>query len=398
MPFDTNTAPLLEIEPGEFLTDPYTGFARMRAQSRVGYLQVFDMWWVAGYEECVDGLGRPEEFSSKNLKHIHFMDGDSVLSLAGDDHKRIRKGLVSNLKASAVHEHVTRFIGPAVSHRVDALAARETVDMVADFWEPLAVTVFRELLGIPDISEDQLRSWFQRLSAGSANFLQIPEVAQAARDASDEVTEALLTRIDRLPATSLVSHLYRRAVGETPEEKARDILPTIKVIIGAAEQEPGHAGSTVLAGILSSGFAARIVENPEASVDLAIEEGLRWVSPVQGVARYTTRETVLAGVTIPAEQWVMFSLASANRDEHIWGDDADEFRPGREAKHLGFSAGPHTCAGAQFGKAVMRTALLALFERYPRTRLAEPAEPIEFEGFGFRAPARLHVHLHGEAR
>jgi cytochrome P450 len=123
----------------------------------------------------------------------------------------------------------------------------------------------------------------------------------------------------------------------------------------------------------------------------AIEEGLRWVSPIGTQTRRATTETVLGGITVPEGANVGVLVSSANRDEAVWGDTADHFdlfRPRRN--HAAFGFGPHFCSGHHFSRVQMRIAIQKLFERLPGLRLDADRPPL-FNGWEFRAPQHLHV-------
>jgi cytochrome P450 len=135
--------------------------------------------------------------------------------------------------------------------------------------------------------------------------------------------------------------------------------------------------------------ADRVRADPEL-IPPAVEEALRWHSPVGTSTRQTTGETELAGVALPAGALVAAVLASANRDPRHW-ERPDEFDiDDHRRPHLAFSAGPHVCVGALLARFETRTALRRLLERLPGLRL-DPERPIELNGWEFRSPQHLHL-------
>jgi cytochrome P450 len=169
------------------------------------------------------------------------------------------------------------------------------------------------------------------------------------------------------------------------------VLPTLKVILLGGMQEPGHAAGSTVAGLLESGQAAHVAEDPAGLVRDAIEEGLRWVSPIGTQTRRALVETKLGGITLPAGANLGALVSSANRDEEIWGPTADAFdlfRPRRN--HAAFGFGAHFCSGHHFSRVQMRIAVQCLFERLPGLR-ADLDRPPVFGGWEFRAPQHLHV-------
>jgi cytochrome P450 len=122
----------------------------------------------------------------------------------------------------------------------------------------------------------------------------------------------------------------------------------------------------------------------------AVEEALRWHSPVGTSTRQTTAETELAGVALPAGALIAAVLASANRDPRHW-DRPDDYvldRPRRP--HLAFAAGPHVCVGSLLARFEARTALQELLGALGGLRL-DPARPPVFTGWEFRSPQHLHL-------
>jgi cytochrome P450 len=156
-------------------------------------------------------------------------------------------------------------------------------------------------------------------------------------------------------------------------------------------QEPGdEIGITLWALLSHPGQADEVRRDLDAGIRPAVEEALRWHSPVGTSTRQTTREATLAGVDLEEGSLVAAVVSSANRDPRRW-PDADAFDVRRRGgAHLAFAAGPHMCVGAWLARAECRTALRALVDRLPNLRLAGD-DPIELSGWEFRRPLRLEV-------
>jgi cytochrome P450 len=173
------------------------------------------------------------------------------------------------------------------------------------------------------------------------------------------------------------------------------VLPNLLVILLGGMQEPGHgAGSAVHALLGERAQAREVAADPTGLVAAAVDEGLRFVSPIGTQLRQTTRDVSFADVTIPAGEPVAIMLASANRDETRF-PDADRFdlhRPRRP--HAAFGFGRHFCSGHWFARQQERIAIRMLFERFPGVRL-DPDRETRLRGWEFRAPSALHVLLDG---
>lgn len=167
------------------------------------------------------------------------------------------------------------------------------------------------------------------------------------------------------------------------------IMPSLKVILLGGMQEPGHgAGSALFALLDHPDQLAEVRADLDGLLAAAIEEGMRWISPIGTQGRRTTRALELGGVELPADAPVAAVIASANRDERRF-EHAERFdiRRGRQ-RNATFGFGPHFCSGHAFARSLERIALRMLLERLPRLRL-DPDRPPAFAGWEFRAPRTL---------
>ena len=165
------------------------------------------------------------------------------------------------------------------------------------------------------------------------------------------------------------------------------------MILLGGMQEPGHAAGSTVVGLLASGQAALLASDPAGLVRDAVEEGLRWVSPIGTQTRRALADVELGGIVVPEGSNLGVLVSSANRDEEVSGPTADAFDLARAKRnHAAFGFGPHFCSGHHFSRVQMRIALQRLFERFPRLRL-DPERPPELKGWEFRAPLHLHVLL-----
>ena len=162
------------------------------------------------------------------------------------------------------------------------------------------------------------------------------------------------------------------------------------MILLGGMQEPGHGAGSVLYALLTHDDAMESVRADPELLPAAIEEGMRWISPIGTQGRRATRKTELAGAELPKDAPVAAVVAAANRDPERFSEP-DEFRLDRERKRVAtFGFGRHFCSGHAFARAQERIALRGLLDRYASLELlAEP--PIS--GWEFRAPRELRVRL-----
>jgi cytochrome P450 len=170
------------------------------------------------------------------------------------------------------------------------------------------------------------------------------------------------------------------------------IAQTLLLYIAGHETTVNLIGGGALALLRQPGELALLRDDPALAAN-AVEELLRYDSPVQASRRITLEPVSISGVTIPAGAFVMASLGSANRDESFWGQDAAELRLSREnaRQHVSFGAGPHHCLGASLARLEASLALVRLTARFPG--LALDGEVAWNGRINLRGPAHLPVSL-----
>jgi cytochrome P450 len=174
--------------------------------------------------------------------------------------------------------------------------------------------------------------------------------------------------------------------------RMRAFMPTLKLALIGGLQEPGHGLGSTVVGLLRHPDQLRAVRaDPDALIRKAVDEGIRWVSPIGTQGRCAGPDAEIRGVAIPRGEGVGFMVPSANRDEAVWGptaDDYDLFRPRHANAAFGF--GPHFCVGHQLARVQMRLGLRRLLERLPGLRPDRESEVV-YAGWEYRGPVVLPV-------
>jgi cytochrome P450 len=375
--------------------DPYPVYARLRREAPVCFVAAVGLWFVTRWEDVEQAATHPELFSARVTPSPleRTMGGESILLLDGEPQRRLRAMLDPSLRPRVVEERMPALVEPLVAELLDALEPRGSAELMSEYFEPVSVLSLGRVLGLGHLDGATLRGWFHGLAQGAINFEDDPARWAVSDAIGAEIDRELAPVFERLlaaPDGSTIATMLEHAEG-TPAERITQILPTLKVILLGGMQEPGHAGGSTVLGLLESGQAEALAADPSGLVREAIEEGLRWLSPIGTQTRRASAETRLGGATMPAGANVGLLVSSANRDEAYWGPTADRFdlfRPRRN--HAAFGFGPHFCSGHHFSRVQMRIALQRLFERLPHLRL-DPARPPEVRGWEFRAPRSLHV-------
>lgn len=374
--------------------DPYPVYARLRVDAPVCLVPAVGLWFVTRWADVEAAATQPGVFCSRvdpsPLERT--MGAASILLLDGEPQKRLRAMLDPSLRPRVVEATTPELIEPLARELLDVLEGRGEAELMSEYFEPISVLGLGRVLGLGHLDGDTLRRWFHGLAEGATNFEGDPAKWKVADATATEIDVELAPVFERLhadPDESTIATMLALAEG-TLEERVATILPTLKVILLGGMQEPGHAAGSTLVGLLESRQARAVLDDLTLVRD-AVEEGLRWISPIGTQTRRALVDAELGGVIVPAGANLGLLVSSANRDEDVWGPTADEFnlfRPRRN--HAAFGFGSHFCSGHHFSRVQMRIALRALLERLPGLRL-DPDRPPEFSGWEFRAPRHLHV-------
>lgn len=385
-----------DVTVAQLVADPYPVYARLRAQAPVCWVPTVGLWFVSRWADvdaaAQDPLAFPAAVPRSPLDRT--LGGRSVLTVDGDAHSHWRGLLDRSLRPRAVEAAAPQVVEEIVDELLDDLAPRAGAELMTEFFEPLSVLSLARLIGIGHVDAPTLQRWFHGLSEGASNFESDPGRQARADAASGEVDAALTPFLERRltdPDDSMVSHLLLGSEGSA-QEKVAAMLPTLKLVLIGGLQEPGHGAASTLLGLLThDGQWDRLVTDPAGLVRRAVDEGLRWLSPIGEQTRASGPHAELSGVAIPPGERVALLVASANRDEEVFGPTADAFDLLRSRHpHAGFGFGPHFCVGHYLARIQVRTAIQRLAERFPALRL-DAARPVHVRGWEYRAPTSLHV-------
>ena len=376
-------------------TDPYPVYAHLRREAPVCFVPAVGLWFVTRYDDVKYAAQQPGEFAAKPIPSPvdRTFGEDNVLTLDGAPQRALRAALDPSFRPRIVREYALPLIEPLVEEHLERMLAKGRAELMADYCEPISVLALGRVLGIGEFDGDVLRRWFADLAQGATNFEDDPAKQAIGDAASREIDEQLAPVFARLlaePDGSTIANMLA-AVEGTLAERTAQIMPTLKVVLLGGMQEPGHAVGSTVYGLLSNPAQAAALAADLGLVESAVEEGLRWISPIGTQTRRVARDTELAGVALPAGANVGLLVSSANRDERVFGPSAEEFDLTRAVTgNAVFGFGPHFCSGHAFSRILMQLALRRLFERLPGLRL-DPHDPPRLRGWEFRAPARLPV-------
>jgi cytochrome P450 len=385
-----------EVSVEALTDDPYPIYARMRREAPVSYVPAVDLWFVTRWVDVISAAEDPVRFPAAlpGSPLDVTLGGTNVLTVDGDDQASMRAPMETTLRPRAVERLAPGVIERIANDLLDAFAAKGSVDLMREFCEPLSVLSLAEVIGLRGLDAPTLQRWFHELATGTSNYEGDPDKQRVADVASAEIDDTLRPVFEELlerPDGSMVSDMLHAERG-TLSERMRTFMPTLKLALIGGLQEPGHGMGSTIVGLLSHPDQRdEFLSDPDGLVKAAVEEGLRWISPIGTQARVAGRGATLAGIDLPDGSGVALIVPSANRDEAVWGPTADLFDMFRSKHaHTAFGFGPHVCVGLYLARLQMRTGIRLLFARAPGLRLDED-HPTVFSGWEYRGPATLPV-------
>jgi cytochrome P450 len=247
-------------------------------------------------------------------------------------------------------------------------------DLVSSFTLPIPSMVICELLGVPP--DD--RTDFQRHTEIISSVNSAAEHVQEATSALMSYMGELITAKRRSPGDDILSHLAQATIDGVPVGDD-GLLGNGMLLLIAGHETTSNMMALSVATLLTHPDQLHLIQADPALIDRAVEELLRFHVVIQyGVVRRATADLIVGGQQVRAGDWVVCSLASANRDRALC-QAPGQFQAGREpVAHTSFGYGIHQCAGQHLARLELRIALSALFGRFPGLRLAEPAERLPF--------------------
>jgi len=382
-----STPTISEITVEALEADPFPIYARLREEAPVCFVPAVGLHLVTRWDDVQHVATHPEIFTAEvDASPLVRTLGVNVLTVDGADHARMRAGMDAPMRPRAVEGYAPGVIEPIARRHLDAIAARPGAELMSAYCEPVSVLALGAVMGLGDLDADTLRRWFGDLATGGANFEQDPEkqaVADATSAEIDARLEPLLDRLEREPDDSVLAHML------AADATRAEVLSNLKLILLGGMQEPGHALGICVWALLTHPETLARVRADRGLIRPAVEEALRWHSPVGTQTRQVTQPVTLAGVELQPGDALAAVLASANRDERHW-PDADRYDIDRRGAHAAFGLGAHHCAGAPLARHEVRLPLEMLLDRFPKLRL-DPAHEVELAGWEFRAPTALHV-------
>ena len=372
------------FEPG-FFDNPYDQYRRLR-ELRPVHQGLLGTWTLTRYDDISRLLRDPslsvqDDNASMDRRANLFPEDEerrqrgslAILNLDPPDHTRIRR-LVSKAFTPRRVETLIPRVQRLVDEMLDAADADGRMDLIADLAFPLPFAVISEMLGMPDADRDQLRTWSHTLVKTLEPLIgpeDVPELLAASDSMIEHVTAAIEWK-RKAPADDLLSAMIAaEEEGDrlsTPELIAQVVL----LFVAGHETTVNLIGNGTLSLLRNPDQFNLLHETPEL-INNAVEELLRFDSPVQFTRRITLQPLDIAGNTVEPGSFVFSILGAANHDPDHFGPDADTLDLARRdaPHHLSFGGGIHHCLGAVLARMEARVAIGTLARRYPGMTLVD---------------------------
>jgi cytochrome P450 len=392
------------------LRDPYPTYARLHEEGPIHYLDVgskWAVWSVIGHAEC-SSVAKDPRLSAKRAQQMllplplsrqaEFSELARMFSLwlifmDPPEHTRLRKLLNKGFSPAAI-EALRPQVEAIVDRMLKPLQQGSEVELMGEFANPMPVRIISEMLGVPQELHDTFVNWSRAIAVFRGSPDRTVEQAQAAQDALIALTD-----------------FFRKTVAERKRNKGNDLISLLIDIEEEGEvltEEELYAqcigllfaGHETTRNLIGNGMytllqhpveTAELREKPEM-IRTAIEELLRYESPVQFTARVLKEDIEICGQHIPRKWTVLCMLGAANRDPKRFKEPNRLDLNRLNNQHLAFSAGPHACIGGQLARLEGQVAILNLVQRFPEMKLTGP-RPEWASTFGLRGLNSLQVIL-----
>ena len=384
----------LDMRDSEVVADPYPTYSRLRASRELVWSENLSMW-LAPTHATANAVLRAKTMGriytpaqpQDEWEIFNWLHSDSILDSEPPKHTRLR-ALVQKAftpgRINALQPNVAQLCEQLLAHAQDKLRDQGYFDLLADYAEPLPVLVIADLLGVSRDKAPDLRRWSQDI-VKMYEFNRTVEQEKIALESSAAFSAyiaELAAQRKRAPADDLITALVEvEEKGEKLNEQ--ELIAMCVLLLNAGHEASVNGfGNGMVELFKHPEQLALLAENPRELSATALEEMLRFDSPLHFFDRTATEETTIGNTTIKPGERAGAMLGSANRDHDAFAK-ADDFDITRSANpHIAFGAGIHFCIGAPLARLEMYTSLAMLFEKFPHLSIA--GDPIRRPTFVLR--------------
>ncbi|WGD41693.1 cytochrome P450 [Streptomyces cathayae] len=391
-----------------FVADPYAGYAELRERGRVHWFEPTNQWLVPHHADVSAllrdrRLGRTyqhrfthEEFGRTapppEQEPFHTLNDHGMLDLEPPDHTRIRR-LVSKAFTPRTVERLKPYVEGLAADLVAALVDAGGGDLLTDVAEPLPVAVIAEMLGIPESDRAPLRPW----SADICGMYELNPSGESAEKAvrasvefSDYLRELIAERRAK-PGDDLISGLIAAHDEDDDRLTEQEMISTCVLLLNAGHEATVNSTVNGWWALFRHPDQLAALRANHSLVPTAVEELMRYDTPLQLFERWVLDDIEIDGTVIPRGAEIAMLFGSANHDPAVFADPARLDLTRADNPHISFSAGIHYCIGAPLARIELAASMTALLEQAPTLRLAE--EPKRTPNFVIRGLEGLTVEV-----
>ncbi|WP_328858851.1 cytochrome P450 [Williamsia herbipolensis] len=400
-----SAGPHFTLRSGPTWRDPFGMYADLRTHAPVHHTSTrdADFWVLTRHSDVTAAAADTATFSSAGgltvnhgeLEAIGLADNPPMVMLDPPVHTDFRRMVARGFTPRQV-ESLEPVVRAFVVDRIERLRAEGSGDIVAELFKPLPSMVVAHYLGVPESDRASFDRWTDAVVAAAASdggFATATASAGAAIGEMMAYFDSLITHRRTHPGDDTVSQLVAAGIGAHGDTAGLlSILAfTFTMVTGGNDTTTGMLGGAVQLLHTHRDQRQILIDDP-GSIRIAVEELLRLTSPVQGLARTTTRDVEFATATIPAGAKVLLCYGAANRDHDVYGEDAEDLDVTRDPRGiLTFSHGAHHCLGAAAARMQARVALEELLRRCPNHDV--DLDTVEWAGGNYvRRPTSVMVH------
>ena len=379
--------------------DPYPQFARQRVEEPVMRGTLADLshlppefipeeqWSVFRYEDVSRVFRETKSFNSSGYNDtVGLVMGETILGMDGPAHRAHRNLVANAFKERSLRRWEPEVIAPVCHELLDEVTERGHADLVQSLTFEFPTRVIASILGLP-------RDDLERFRDLSIRLIGIAGAMESGFSASLELSEYFQVLIDNRRSTPSDDVINDLVEAEVDGEKLTDeaICSFLRLLLPAGLETTFRSSGNLLFLLLTHPDQFEEVRQVRDLIPQAIEEGLRFETPLTMVARTAARDVELGGQHIPEGATISPVIGSANRDESRW-EDAESFNIHRApAPHIAFGAGPHMCLGMHLARLETAVMLNVLLDRLDEIVLDAGDLDPHIRGMTFRSPTSLPV-------
>jgi cytochrome P450 family 142 subfamily A polypeptide 1 len=355
--------------------DPFPAFAWMRREAPAYFDESAGVWGITRYADIKEISKDPDTFS--NAGGIR-PDSDALPMMIDTDapeHVRRRRLVSEGFTPRRIRESEEgiRVICDAI---IDRVCERGSADFVNDIAAPLPMIVIGNMLGVAPEDRDALLRWSDDMlkALGSPDPTDMDRAALAAVEYAEYITAVAAQRRRDSQTDDLIGTLVHAEIEGDRLDESSLIYESLLILIGG-DETTRHVISGGMYELLRHPDQMALLAAERDRLPLAVEEMLRWVTPIKNMARTMTRDVELHGQNLSKGQKLLLLYPSANRDESVFVDPESFDVTRTPNDHMAFGFGSHFCLGNRLARMELTVMFDRLLERLPDLALATDAEP-----------------------